>query len=180
MINGLAGPLHGLANQEVLRWLHDIMEKMGGEVPTENEMKQFVWDLLEFRTGCSGFWPCRTADNRSPLYDSARICAETHEPMILIFKYVDILYKVVPPILKEQGKAKNPWPNVDAHSGVIQWHYGVKEYDFYTVLFGIGRAIGICANIIWDRALGYPLERPKSVTTDMLEKIARGEAPEDE
>ena len=89
-----------------------------------------------------------------------------------LLKYVDILYKVVPPILMEHGKAKNPWPNVDAQSGIIQWHYGVREYDFYTVLFGIGRAIGICANIIWDRALMYPLERPKSLTTDMLEKLA--------
>ena len=76
--------------------------------------------------------------------------------------------------MREQGKAKNPWPNVDAQSGVIQWHYGVKEYDYYTVLFGIGRAIGIAANIIWDRALGYPLERPKSVTTAMLEDFAAG------
>jgi len=90
-----------------------------------------------------------------------------------LFKYVDMLYQVVPPILKEQGKAKNPWPNLDAQTGVIQWHYGVTEYDFYTVLFGIGRAIGITANIVWDRALGYPLERPKSVTTAMLEEIAK-------
>jgi citrate synthase len=89
------------------------------------------------------------------------------------FKYIDLLYKVVPPILMEHGKAKNPWPNVDAHSGAIQWFYGVKEYDFYTVLFGIGRAIGICANLVWDRALLYPLERPKSLTTDMLEEIAK-------
>jgi citrate synthase len=74
-------------------------------------------------------------------------------------------------ILTAQGKAKNPWPNVDAQSGIIQWHYGVREYDFYTVLFGIGRAIGICANIIWDRALMYSLERPKSITTDMLEEM---------
>jgi citrate synthase len=56
----------------------------------------------------------------------------------------------------------------------------VKEYDFYTVLFGIGRSIGICANIIWDRALNYPLERPKSVTTEMLEKLARGESMDDD
>ncbi|MCK4749273.1 MAG: hypothetical protein KAT15_19605, partial [Bacteroidales bacterium] len=65
-----------------------------------------------------------------------------------------------------------PWPNVDAQSGIIHWHYGINEYEFYTVLFGIGRSIGITANLIWDRALGYPLERPKSVTTDMLEKMA--------
>jgi citrate synthase len=89
-----------------------------------------------------------------------------------LFKLTSMLYEVVPQVLIDHGKAKNPWPNVDAQSGVIQWYYGVKEYDFYTVLFGIGRAIGICANIIWDRALGYPLERPKSVTTEMLEDIA--------
>jgi citrate synthase len=89
-----------------------------------------------------------------------------------LFKYVELLYKVVPPILLEQGKAKNPWPNLDAQTGVIQWHYGITEYDFYTVLFGIGRSIGIAANLIWDRALLYPLERPKSITTEMLEKIA--------
>ena len=95
-----------------------------------------------------------------------------HLPDNPIFKYVDKLYHLVPPILEEHGKAKNPWPNVDAQSGVIQWHYGVKEYEFYTVLFGIGRAIGVTANIIWDRALGYPLERPKSLTTQMLEDLA--------
>lgn len=91
-----------------------------------------------------------------------------------MFKYTDMLYKVVPDILREQGKAKNPWPNVDAQSGVIQWHYGIKEYDFYTVLFGIGRAIGVAANLIWDRALVYPLERPKSITTAILEDLAAG------
>ena len=179
MINGLAGPLHGLANQEVLRWLHDIMEKMGGEVPTENEMKQFVWDLLNAGQIVPGFGHAvlRITD---PRYIIQREFAQKYMSEDPIFKYVDILYKVVPPILIEQGKAKNPWPNVDAHSGVIQWHYGVTEYDFYTVLFGIGRAIGICANIIWDRALGYPLERPKSVTTEMLERIAKGETLEED
>ncbi len=89
-----------------------------------------------------------------------------------LFKYVDALYQVVPDILREHGKAKNPWPNVDAQSGVIQWYYGVTQYEFYTVLFGIGRALGCLPNITWDRALGYGIERPKSVTTAMLEKAA--------
>jgi citrate synthase len=84
---------------------------------------------------------------------------------------VDALYNVVQDILKDHCKSKNPWPNVYAQSGVVQWHYGVTQYDFYTVLFAIGRSIGVLSNIIWDRALGYPLERPKSITTDMLEKM---------
>ncbi len=171
MINALAGPLHGLANQEVLRWLLDLIDKMDGKTPTEDEMKQFVWDTLNSGQVIPGFGHA-VLRKTDPRYSIQREFSLKHLPDDAIFKYVDILFKVVPPILKEQGKAKNPWPNVDAQSGVIQWHYGVREYDFYTVLFGIGRAIGITANVIWDRALGYPLERPKSLTTEMLEKIA--------
>eukprot|EP01029_Cantina_marsupialis_P000345 TRINITY_DN10280_c0_g1_i1.p1 TRINITY_DN10280_c0_g1~~TRINITY_DN10280_c0_g1_i1.p1 ORF type:complete len:198 (-),score=31.99 TRINITY_DN10280_c0_g1_i1:79-630(-) len=171
MINGLAGPLHGLANQEVLRWLQEVMDKMGNRVPTEEEMQQFVWDTLNSGQVIPGFGHA-VLRKTDPRYMLQREFSLEHLPEDPIFKYADLLYKVVPPILQKHGKAKNPWPNVDAQSGVIQWHYGVTEYDFYTVLFGIGRSIGICANIIWDRALGYPLERPKSITTDMLEKIA--------
>ncbi len=173
MINGLAGPLHGLANQEVLRWLHHVMDKMEGIVPTEDDMKKFVWDTLKSGQVVPGFGHA-VLRKTDPRYMLQREWSLKHIADDPIFKYVDMLYKVVPPILLEQGKAKNPWPNVDAQSGVIQWHYGVREYDFYTVLFGIGRAIGICANLIWDRALGYPLERPKSITTAMLEDLAAG------
>ncbi|HDS06131.1 MAG TPA: citrate (Si)-synthase [Bacteroides sp.] len=171
MINGLAGPLHGLANQEVLRWLQDLMEKMNGQVPTEEEMKQFVWDTLNAGQVVPGYGHA-VLRKTDPRYTLQREFCLKHMKDDLLFQYVDMLYKVVPPILKEQGKAKNPWPNVDAQSGVINWHYGITEYEFYTVLFGIGRAIGITANLIWDRALGYPIERPRSVTTEMLEKIA--------
>jgi citrate synthase len=173
MINGLAGPLHGLANQEVLKWLLDVMHKMGGKLPTEVEMKQFVWDTLKAGHVIPGFGHAvlRKTDPRYMIQREFAINHINDEP---IMQYVDMLYRIVPPILKEQGKAKNPWPNVDAHSGAIQWHYGVRDYDFYTVLFGIGRSIGICANLVWDRALHYSLERPKSLTTEMLEKIAMG------
>jgi citrate synthase len=171
MINGLAGPLHGLANQEVLRWIQSVMDQMGSTVPTEEEMKQFVWDTLNSGQVVPGFGHA-VLRKTDPRYAAQRDFCLKHLPDDLIFKYVDVLYKVVPPILEEQGKAKNPWPNVDAQSGVIQWYYGLTEYDYYTVLFGIGRALGVTANIIWDRALGYPIERPKSLTTDMLEEIA--------
>jgi len=64
----------------------------------------------------------------------------------------------VPPILTELGKVKNPWPNVDAHSGVLLQYYGLKEMNYYTVLFGVSRALGL------------PIERPKSMSTDGLMK----------
>jgi citrate synthase len=171
MINGLAGPLHGLANQEVLRWLQDLVHRMDGKVPTKAEIKQFVWDTLNSGQVIPGYGHA-VLRKTDPRYTLQREFSLNHLKDDLLFKYTDLLYQVVPDILKEHGKAKNPWPNVDAQSGVIQWHYGVTEYDFYTVLFGIGRSIGITANLIWDRALGYPLERPKSVTTEMLEKMA--------
>lgn len=171
MINGLAGPLHGLANQEVLRWLMDLQTKMGDDLPNEDEMKQFVWETLNSGQVIPGFGHA-VLRRTDPRYALQREFCLKHMKDDPLFKYVDMLYNVVPPILQEQGKAKNPWPNVDAQSGIVQWHYGVREFDFYTVLFGIGRAIGISANIIWDRALGYPLERPKSLTTAMLEEMA--------
>ena len=170
MINGLAGPLHGLANQEVLRWLQGLMEQMKGEIPSEKDLKAYVWETLNSGQVIPGYGHA-VLRKTDPRYTVQREFCLKHMPEDPLFKYVDALYKVVPDILREQGKAKNPWPNVDAQSGVVQWHYGVTQYDFYTVLFAIGRSFGVLSNIIWDRALGYPLERPKSITTEMLEKM---------
>lgn len=64
------------------------------------------------------------------------------------------VYEVVPPVLKELGKVKNPWPNVDAHSGVLLYHYGVTEFDYYTVVFAVSRALGCMTNLFWSRAFG--------------------------
>jgi citrate synthase len=172
MINGLAGPLHGLANQEVLRWIQGVMNKMGGRVPSEAELRQFVWDTLKSGQVVPGYGHA-VLRKTDPRYMAQREFCLKYMPEDPLFKYVDMLFRIVPPVLLEQGKAKDPWPNVDAQSGVIQWHYGVHEYDFYTVLFAVGRALGVVSNIIWDRALGYPIERPKSVTTAMLEDIAQ-------
>ncbi|MCG8696544.1 MAG: citrate (Si)-synthase [Bacteroidales bacterium] len=171
MINALAGPLHGLANQEVLRWIQDLRLELGDNTLSEDKLKQFVWDTLNSGQVVPGFGHA-VLRKTDPRYMIQREFSLNHLPEDALFRYVDKLYEIVPPILKEHGKAKNPWPNVDAQSGVIQWHYGVQEYEFYTVLFGIGRALGVTANIIWDRALMFPIERPKSITTRMLEELA--------
>jgi citrate synthase len=170
-INALAGPLHGLANQEVLSWTMKFMDKLGGQEPTEKLVKDALWDTLNSGQVIPGYGHA-VLRKTDPRYTSQREFCLEHLPDYPLFKLVSMIYKVAPGVLEEQGKAKNPWPNVDAQSGVIQWYYGLTEWDFYTVLFGIGRAIGVLSNIIWDRALGYPLERPKSLTTAMLEDIA--------
>ncbi len=179
MINGLAGPLHGLANQEVLRWLQGLKDQMNGKIPSEEEMKKYVWDTLKSGQVIPGYGHA-VLRKTDPRYSVQREFCLKHLPDDDIFKYVDALYNVVPDILREHGKAKNPWPNVDAQSGVVQWHYGVTQYDFYTVLFAIGRSLGVLSNIVWDRALGYPLERPKSITTEMLEEMVGIKKEEEE
>ena len=170
-LNGLAGPLHGLANQEVLMWIQDLMKQMGGKVPSRPQLTKFLWDTLNAGRVIPGYGHA-VLRRTDPRYTAQHDFALKHMSDDPMFKLTDLIYKVAPGVLREHGKAKNPWPDVDSASGVIQWHFGVTQYDFYTVLFGVGRALGTMANIVWDRGLGYPLERPKSVTTDMLEEWA--------
>jgi len=168
-MNGLAGPPHGLANQEVMRWLVGVKQKLGGGVPTRDQLQAFVWDTLNSGQVVPGYGHgvLRVTD---PRYLAEREFAMRYLPDDENFQIVKMLYDVVPEILTKQGKAKDPWPNVDAHSGVLLVHYGLNEYDFYTVLFGVSRAMGVLASLILDRAVGSPLERPKSVTTDWMKK----------
>jgi len=168
---GLAGPLHGLANQECLYWIIGLYEQFGG-VPTKEQIEKFAWDTLNSGKVIPGYGHA-VLRKTDPRYMAQREFALKHLPDDELFRVVSVVYDVVPGVLEKHGKAKNPWPNVDAHSGVLQYHYGVKDFDFYTVLFGIGRALGISANVIWDRAVGQPIERPKSITTDMLEELAK-------
>jgi len=172
-INGLAGPLHGLANQEVLGWIMEFQKKLGGAEPTKENVTQALWDTLNAGQVIPGYGHA-VLRKTDPRYSTQReFCLNTpglkDDPL---FKLVAMIFETAPGVLTEHGKTKNPWPNVDAQSGVIQWYYGVREWDFYTVLFGVGRALGCMANITWDRGLGYAIERPKSVTTEMLEKWA--------
>jgi citrate synthase len=168
-MNGLAGPLHGLANQEVMRWLVGVKAKLGGGVPTKDQLSEFVWNTLNAGQVIPGYGHgvLRVTD---PRYLAQREFAMKNLPDDENFQIVKMLYEVVPDILMKQGKAKDPWPNVDAHSGALLVHYGLVEYDFYTVLFGVSRAMGVLASLILDRALGLPLERPKSVTTEWIKK----------
>ncbi|XP_068645580.1 citrate synthase, mitochondrial [Aristolochia californica] len=170
-LNGLAGPLHGLANQEVLLWIKSVVEECGDNMTTE-QLKEYVWKTLNSGKVVPGFGHgvLRKTD---PRYTCQRKFALKHLPDDPLFQLVSKLYDVVPPILTELGKVKNPWPNVDAHSGVLLNHFGLTEARYFTVLFGVSRSIGVCSQLIWDRALGLPLERPKSVTMEWLENYCK-------
>lgn len=169
-LNGLAGPLHGLANQEALGWLKDVRERFGG-VPDRGELYKFAWDTLNAGHVIPGYGHAvlRVPD---PRFMAHLEFAKERFPDDELVRLAEMVFDVVPSVLKEQGKAKNPAPNMDAVTGTLQYHYGVREFDFYTVLFGVGRALGVTCNYVWARALSQPIERPKSLTTKMLEDIA--------
>jgi citrate synthase len=138
---------------------------------------KFAWDTLNSGKVIPGYGHgvLRVID---PRFVTQMEFARNRFPDDDLLRLADMVLDVVPAVLKEQGKAKNPMPNVDAISGTLQHYYGVREFDFYTVLFGVGRALGVTANYVWARGLGQPIERPKSVTTKMLEEaVARAAQP---
>lgn len=165
-LNGLAGPLHGLANQEVLRWLLDCYEVLGKN-PTDEALAKYTQDILAAGKVIPGYGHAvlREVD---PRYTIQVQFGDRYLPNNNLFKLVKQCFKVIPPILQKTGKVQNPWPNVDCSSGVILYHYGIKEFDFYTVIFGVSRALGVLPTLTWARGFGLPIERPGSITLDYI------------
>lgn len=166
-LNGLAGPLHGLANQECLKWILDLKKAVGQ--PTHENIRKFAWETLNSGQVVPGYGHAvlRVTD---PRFTCFRDFGMKHFPDDPIMKTVNIVYEVVPDVLQQHGKAKNPWPNVDAGSGALLYHYGIKEFSFYTVFFAVSRALGMASQLVINRAMATPIERPKSVTTTWIKK----------
>lgn len=175
-----------LANQEVLVWLTKMQSKIGQNASDE-AVKEYVWSTLKSGQVVPGYGHA-VLRKTDPRYVAQREFALKHLPDDPLFKLVGQVYKIVPNILLEAGKAKNPWPNVDAHSGVLLTNYGLTQMQYYTVLFGVSRAFGVTAQLIWDRALGarkfkfhfiimilanflIALERPKSYSSEAIKKM---------
>ena len=168
-LNALAGPLHGLANQEVLSWIQQLQAKFIAEGKDVNKetITEFAWETLKAGKVIPGYGHA-VLRKTDPRYICQRDFAMKYLPDDPLFKIVNTIYEVMPGVLLEHGKTKNPYPNVDSHSGVLLWHYGFKDYQYYTVLFGVSRAMGALSQVFWDRALGMPLERPKSVNAEYI------------
>jgi len=172
-MNGLAGPLHGLANQEVIKWILEMREELGVELPGKEQIEAYVKKTLSEGKVVPGYGHA-VLRKTDPRFTAQMEFGKKHMPDDPLVQTVWNIYDTVPPILQSLGKIKNPWPNVDAHSGALLVHYGLVEYEFYTVLFGVSRALGVLASLCWDRALGFPLERPKSVTTELVKEWLDG------
>jgi citrate synthase len=173
-MNGLAGPLHGLANQEVIKWIMEMQKSLGTDAPNGEQIAAYVQKTLTDGKVVPGYGHA-VLRKTDPRFTAQQEFAKKHMPDDPMVKTVWQIFETVPPILQSLGKIKNPWPNVDAHSGALLVHYGMKEYEYYTVLFGVSRALGVLAALCWSRALGFPLERPKSVTVGNVKAWLKGE-----
>lgn len=163
-MSALAGPLHGLANQEVIKWVTKMLDALGTTKPSKEQIADYVQSTLDAGQVIPGYGHA-VLRQPDPRFMAQKRFAEEYIKDSDIVEVIWKIFDVVPPILKSLGKVKNPWPNVDAHSGALLVHYGLTEHSYYTVLFGVSRALGVLSQLCWSRALGLPLERPKSVTT---------------
>ncbi|MEW5795992.1 MAG: citrate (Si)-synthase [Candidatus Zixiibacteriota bacterium] len=170
-LNGLAGPLHGLANQECLAWILQTIEKFDG-APTEKQLEDYAWETLNAGKVVPGYGHAvlRVTDPRFTAFNEFGKKYLKDDP---VFQTVDRVFNVVPKVLLKAGKAKDPWPNVDAGSGALLYHYGLTQFEYYTVLFSVSRAMGMLSQQVLNRALGTPITRPKSVSTEWLKAQAQ-------
>ena len=173
-LNGLAGPLHGLANQECLKFVLSIQEKFE-KVPSKKELIDFVLSTLKLGRVVPGYGHAvlRATD---PRFTAFYEFGEKHCPKEETFQIVKRLFEIVPEILKEYGGGKiaDPYPNVDAISGSLLFNYGLTMFDYYTVMFGVSRILGFSAQAIMCRGLQAPIIRPKTVTNEwLLEKLSK-------
>ena len=178
-LNGLAGPLHGLANQECLAWILELREKFGS-VPSSEDMTKFTWDTLRSGKVIPGYGHAvlRVTD---PRFAGFLEFGQQHLADDPVFKTVELVFNIVPKVLKEFSEervkaGKNPiancWPNVDAGSGALLYHYGMTEFPFYTVMFSVSRAMGMLAQLVLNRAMGTAITRPKSVSVEWIKANA--------
>lgn len=170
-LNGLAGPLHGSASSDSLKWILSILS-FYNRLPSEEELYNYVNSYLDAGKIIPGFGHA-VLKVTDPRYLALKDFVEKYHLDSNIFRLIKMLYKVVPEVLSSRGKVRDPYPNVDGHSGAMLYHYNIKETEFYTVVFGVSRVLGMTAQVIWARAVNYPIERPKSLTINDIINLAK-------
>lgn len=174
---GLAGPLHGRANQECLEFIQECVGKVSAGFNAE-DVRKMLQAKLDNKEVIYGFGHAvlRVEDPR------ARVLRKVGEeicPNDINFRMVKLLAEVGPAVLKQNPKISDPHPNVDSASGSLLMAAGLTNPDYYTVLFGLSRVVGIAAQIVYERCearsgKGTPIIRPKYYYSP--EGTAKGEA----
>lgn len=168
-MNGLAGPLHGMASRTSMEFVRSLREEFG-DAPDADRVAARVEEMLASGRVIPGFGHAALR-GPDPRFEVLRELGDVLCPEDPMFRIVKILARTVPPILKRQGKVRMPYPNVDAISGVLLHHFGIRDPGFFTVMFSVAQAVGLCAQLVLGRALMEPILRPRSVTTGALRSI---------
>ncbi len=165
-MNALAGPLHGRANQECLHFVKEFLEKLG-EKATGADVETLLRQKLANKELIYGFGHAvlRVEDPRATVQYEL---AQRYYPQDPLVKMALMIRSAGTKVLKENPKVANPFPNVDAISGTILTVAGFPYPDYYTVLFGMSRTVGIAIQIVYERLeargkKGTPIVRPKYI-----------------
>jgi citrate synthase len=172
-MNALAGPLHGLASQVCLEWVLAAIDRYNGQ-PSDEEIREYASESIRAGRVIPGYGHA-VLRGQDPRYLAILAFGEKECPRDRVFKTVVAMSRVIPSVLIEEGKAKNPWPNVDAINGSVFYHYGITEIPFYTVFFGAALTLGIASQYVLNRALGTPITRPRSISTQRIRTLVSGE-----
>jgi citrate synthase len=164
--NGLAGPLHGRAAQESTNWVLGAVTRYRA-APTDTQIEEYAWETLNSGRVIPGHGHA-VLRGPDPRFTAMLAFGKEHFGGDPVFATVEKMSRIVPEVLKSHGKAKNPYPNVDFGMGAIWHHFGITETDFYTVPFAISLAMGMLAQLVINRAIGSPILRPRSVTSDWI------------
>ena len=165
-MNALAGPRHGKANQDCLIFVQELMKEVG-ENPTAEQIEAVVRKRLERNELIFGFGHAvlRVEDTRATLLYQVSQEGYADHPLVKIAAH---LRMVGPKVLKENPKISDPYPNVDAISGILLTAAGFPYPEYYTVLFGLARVVGISRQIVYERleareGKGTPIVRPRYI-----------------
>jgi citrate synthase len=164
--NGLAGPLHGRAAQDSTDWVLGAVTRYRYS-PTEKDVEEYAWETLKAGRVIPGHGHA-VLRGEDPRFTAMLAFGKEHFGGDPVCATVEKMSRVVPGVLKEHGKAKNPYPNVDFGMGAVWHHFGITETGFYTVPFAISLAMGMLAQLVINRAVGSPILRPRSITTESI------------
>ena len=104
-LNGLAGPLHGLANQEVIKWIFELREKLKTETPSKEQIATYVQETLKEGKVVPGYGHA-VLRKTDPRFTAQMEFGKKHMPDDALVNTVWNVYDVVPPILESLGKVK--------------------------------------------------------------------------
>ena len=162
-MTALAGPLHGGANQECLEFVQGTLDAVGAQA-TASDVEHLIRQKLSNKQVVYGFGHAvlRVEDPRYTLFYEY---AKKHFPDHPLIKIAFLLREQGTKVLKENPKISNPYPNIDAITGSVLMAAGFPFPDYYTILFGLSRCVGIAIQILYEReearsGKGTPIVRP--------------------